>query len=133
MSNNFDLKDGQDKEAMAIALIEPMPTRRLCSRTQFLEEEEWRQRLTCVTEEDQCQQLTIDESKPTEGTNIGQVTHPHNMNEQDNKSMPVPPPLVPRTTAISLLLNLEAAQQGRRVLFSDEQTLLFKRRKKGFA
>jgi hypothetical protein len=30
------------------------------------------------------------------------------------------------------LLNLEAAQQGRSVLFSDEQKLLFKGGKKGF-
>ncbi len=35
--------------------------------------------------------------------------------------------------AVSPLLNLEAAQQGRSVLFSDEQKLLFERRKKGFA
>ncbi len=35
--------------------------------------------------------------------------------------------------AVSLLLNLEAAQWGRRVLFSDEQRLLFEGRKKGFA
>jgi hypothetical protein len=35
--------------------------------------------------------------------------------------------------AVSLLLNLEAARQGRSVLFSDEQKLLFKGRKKGFA
>jgi hypothetical protein len=35
--------------------------------------------------------------------------------------------------AVSLLLNLEAAQQGRSMLFSDEQRLLFKGRKKGFA
>jgi hypothetical protein len=31
------------------------------------------------------------------------------------------------------LLNLEAAQQGRSMLFSDEQKLLFKGDKKGFA
>ncbi len=37
------------------------------------------------------------------------------------------------TTAVSLLLNLEAAQRGRSMLFSDEQKLLFKGRKKGFA
>jgi hypothetical protein len=36
-------------------------------------------------------------------------------------------------SAVSLLLNLEAARQGRSVLFSDEQKLLFKGRKKGFA
>jgi hypothetical protein len=36
-------------------------------------------------------------------------------------------------SAISLLLNLEAAQQGRSVLFSDEQKLLFEGGKKGFA
>jgi hypothetical protein len=35
--------------------------------------------------------------------------------------------------AISLLLNLEAAQQGRSMLFSDEQKLLFKEGKKGIA
>jgi hypothetical protein len=34
--------------------------------------------------------------------------------------------------AVSLLLNLEAAQQGRSVLFSDEQKLLFEGGKKGF-
>jgi hypothetical protein len=36
-------------------------------------------------------------------------------------------------SAVSLLLNLEAAQPGRSVLFSDEQRLLFEGRKKGFA
>jgi hypothetical protein len=36
-------------------------------------------------------------------------------------------------SAVSLLLNLEAAQQGKSMLFSDEQRLLFKGRKKGFA
>jgi hypothetical protein len=36
-------------------------------------------------------------------------------------------------SAVSLLLNLEAAHQGRSILFSDEQKLLFKGRKKGFA
>jgi hypothetical protein len=35
--------------------------------------------------------------------------------------------------AVSLLLNLEAAQQGRSMLFSDEQKPLVKGRKKGFA
>ncbi len=35
--------------------------------------------------------------------------------------------------AVNLLLNLEAARQGRSVLFSDEQKLLFKGSKKGFA
>jgi hypothetical protein len=35
--------------------------------------------------------------------------------------------------ALSLLLNLEAAQQGRRVLFSDKQKLLSEGGKKGFA
>jgi hypothetical protein len=35
-------------------------------------------------------------------------------------------------SAVSLLLNLEAAQQGRSMLFSDEQKLLFKGGKKGF-
>jgi hypothetical protein len=35
------------------------------------------------------------------------------------------------TTAVSLLINLETAQQGRSVLLSDEQRLLFKGRKKG--
>jgi hypothetical protein len=34
---------------------------------------------------------------------------------------------------VSLLLNQEAAQQGRSVLFSDEQKVLFEGRKKGFA
>jgi hypothetical protein len=34
-------------------------------------------------------------------------------------------------TAVSLLLNLETAQQGRSMLFSDEQRLLSKGRKKG--
>jgi hypothetical protein len=33
--------------------------------------------------------------------------------------------------AVSLLLNLEAARQGRSMLFSDEQKLLFKGGKKG--
>jgi hypothetical protein len=36
-------------------------------------------------------------------------------------------------SAVSLLLNLEAARQGRSVLFSDEQQLLFKGDKMGFA
>jgi hypothetical protein len=35
-------------------------------------------------------------------------------------------------SAVSLLLNLEAAQQGRSMLFSDEQKLLFEGWKKGF-
>jgi hypothetical protein len=35
--------------------------------------------------------------------------------------------------AVNLLFNLEAAQQGRSMLFSDEQKLLFKGRKRGFA
>jgi hypothetical protein len=35
-------------------------------------------------------------------------------------------------SAVSLLLNLGAAQQGRIMLFSDEQKLLFKGSKKGF-
>jgi hypothetical protein len=35
-------------------------------------------------------------------------------------------------SAISLLLNLEAARQGRSMLFSDEQKLLFEGRKRGF-
>jgi hypothetical protein len=35
--------------------------------------------------------------------------------------------------AITLLLNLEAAQQGKSVMFSDKQKLLFKGGKKGFA
>jgi hypothetical protein len=34
--------------------------------------------------------------------------------------------------AISLLLNLEAAQQGRSMLFSDDQKLMFEGGKKGF-
>ncbi len=36
-------------------------------------------------------------------------------------------------SAISLLINLETAQQGRSVLLSDEQRLLFEGRKRGFA
>jgi hypothetical protein len=36
-------------------------------------------------------------------------------------------------SAVSLLLNLEAAQQGRSMLFLDEQKLLFEGKKKGFA
>jgi hypothetical protein len=36
-------------------------------------------------------------------------------------------------SAVSLLHNLEAARQGRSVLFSDEQKLLVKGGKKGFA
>jgi hypothetical protein len=43
------------------------------------------------------------------------------------------PNKMPKKPAISLLLNLEAAQQGRSVLFSDEQRLLCKGRKIGFA
>ncbi len=35
-------------------------------------------------------------------------------------------------SALSLLITLEAAQQGRRVLFSDDQRLLFEGWKKGF-
>jgi hypothetical protein len=35
-------------------------------------------------------------------------------------------------SSISLLFKLEAAQQGRSMLFSDEQKLLFKGWKKGF-
>jgi hypothetical protein len=35
-------------------------------------------------------------------------------------------------SAVSLLLNLEAAQQRRSMLFSDEQKLLFEGGKKGF-
>jgi hypothetical protein len=35
-------------------------------------------------------------------------------------------------SAVSLLLNLRAAQQGRSMLFSDEQKLLFEGWKKGF-
>jgi hypothetical protein len=35
-------------------------------------------------------------------------------------------------TAVGLLLNLEAAQQRRSMLFSDEQKLLFEGGKKGF-
>jgi hypothetical protein len=96
MSNIFDLEGGQDKEATAMASIEPTPTMRLHSRKQILEEEERCQRITHVAEEDQQQQLTIDKNEPTEGTNILQVTLPHNVNEQDNKMKPVPPPMVPR-------------------------------------
>jgi hypothetical protein len=40
---------------------------------------------------------------------------------------------VGRVSTVSPLLNLKAAQQGRSVLFSDEQKLLFKGSKKGFA
>jgi hypothetical protein len=40
--------------------------------------------------------------------------------------------LEPHVSAISLLLYLEAAQQGRSMLFSDEQKLLFEGGKKGF-
>ncbi len=40
-------------------------------------------------------------------------------------------PMAPMA-AVSLLLNLEAARQGRSVLFSDEQKLLFEGWKKGF-
>jgi hypothetical protein len=36
-------------------------------------------------------------------------------------------------SAVSLLLNLEAARQGRSMLISDEQKLLCKGGKKGFA
>jgi hypothetical protein len=36
-------------------------------------------------------------------------------------------------SAVSLLSNLEAARQGRSVLFSDEQKLPFEGGKKGFA
>jgi hypothetical protein len=36
-------------------------------------------------------------------------------------------------SAVSLLLNLEVARQGRSVLFSDEQKLPFEGGKKGFA
>jgi hypothetical protein len=53
-----------------------------------------------VAEEDQRQQLTIDKNEPTEGTNILQVTQPHNETEQENEMMPIPPPMVPRTTII---------------------------------
>jgi hypothetical protein len=35
-------------------------------------------------------------------------------------------------SAVSLLLNLEAARQGRSMWFSDEQKLLFEGGKKGF-
>jgi hypothetical protein len=35
--------------------------------------------------------------------------------------------------AVSFLFNLEAARQGRSVLFSDEQKLLFEGGKQGFA
>ncbi len=38
-----------------------------------------------------------------------------------------------RLSAVSLLLNLEAARRGRSVLFLDEQKLLFEGGKKGFA
>jgi hypothetical protein len=70
MSNIFDLNGSQDKEAMATAPSEPMLPIHLHSRMQILEEEEWRQPITCVAEEDQQQQLTINKNKPTEGTNM---------------------------------------------------------------
>jgi hypothetical protein len=46
-------------------------------------------------------------------------------------------PAVPKkfwqnNSAVSLLLNLGAARQGRSVLFSDEQKLIFEGWKKGF-
>jgi hypothetical protein len=41
--------------------------------------------------------------------------------------------IVVDVAAVSLFLNLEAAQRGRSVLFSDEQKLLLKGGKKGFA
>jgi hypothetical protein len=41
------------------------------------------------------------------------------------------PCFAPGTIAVSLLLNLEAAQRGRSVLFLDEQKLLFKGGKRG--
>jgi hypothetical protein len=100
MTNIFNLKGGQDEKATATVSIEPTPTMRLHSRTQILEEKERRQRLTLVAEEEQRQQLTINKNKPTEGTHIVQVTQPHNVYKQDNKLMPVPPPLVPRTTTL---------------------------------
>jgi hypothetical protein len=40
------------------------------------------------------------------------------------------PPL--SSCAVSLLLNLEAARQGRSVLFSDEQKIIFEGGKMGF-
>jgi hypothetical protein len=43
-----------------------------------------------------------------------------------------PPVELSIDSAISLLLNLEAARQGRSMLFSDEQKLLFEGGKKGF-
>jgi hypothetical protein len=42
-------------------------------------------------------------------------------------------PLGSIDSAVGLLLNLEAAQQGRSVLFSGEQNLLLKETKKGSA
>ncbi len=42
-------------------------------------------------------------------------------------------PLPFGSIAVSLLINLETAQQGRSVLLSDEQRLLFEGREKGFA
>jgi hypothetical protein len=98
MSNIFDLKGSQDKESTVLAPFEPTPTMHLPSRTHILEEEERHQRITRVAEEDQQQQLTIDKNKPTEGTYILQVTQPHNVYKQDNETMPIPPPMVPRTT-----------------------------------
>jgi hypothetical protein len=101
MSNIFNLEGSQDIEAMATTSIEPMPTMRLRSWMRILEEEEWRQRLTLVVEEDQHQQLTIDENEPAEGTNIMvQVTQPHIANKPDNKLMPLRPPMVPCITTM---------------------------------
>ncbi len=53
MSSVINLNGGQDKEATATAPFEPTPAMRLSSRTQLLEEEERRQRITHVAEEDQ--------------------------------------------------------------------------------
>jgi hypothetical protein len=44
----------------------------------------------------------------------------------------VPQKFWQNNSAVSLLLNLGAAQQGRSMLFSDEQKLLFEGWKKGF-
>jgi hypothetical protein len=53
MSNIYGLEGVQGKEATATASIEPMPTMRLRSQMQILEEEEQRQPITHVAEEDQ--------------------------------------------------------------------------------
>jgi hypothetical protein len=56
-----------------------------------------------------------------------QIGHPTQTKRPVDLLIKSIPPL-----AISLLLNLEVAQIGRSVMFSDEQKLLFKGWKKGF-